>query len=90
MEAADIRLINRDVVMYVFNTHTTAKDRGKTTKMMLGYVYVTINNVPQILTLWLMKFLKVLGNITSVSSMSLENLFPIWPTGVDQTKSIVL
>ena len=32
MEAADIRLIKRDVVMYVFRTQITAKDNGKELK----------------------------------------------------------
>lgn len=90
MEAADIRLIKRDVVMYVFNTQITARDNGKTTNIILGYVYCTMKSVPAILMHWLMKFLKVFGKMTSVSSMSLENLFPIWPTGLDHTKSIVL
>ena len=90
IEAADMRLIKRDVVIYVFNTQTTANDNGKTTNMILGYVYCTIKRVPVIRIHWLIKFLKVFGKMTSVSSISLENLFPIWPTGVDHTKSIVL
>ena len=90
MEAADIRLIKRLVVMYVFRTQTTAKDNGKTTNMILGYVYCTMKSVPPILMHWLTKFLNVFGKITSVSSISFENRFPIWPTGVDQTKSMVL
>ena len=49
MEAADIRLIKRDVVMYVFRTQITAKDNGKTTNVILGYVYCTIKSVPPIL-----------------------------------------
>ena len=89
MEAADIRLIKREVVMYVFNTQITASDSGKTTNIILGYVYCTMKRVPEILMHWLMKFLKVFGKMTSVSSISLENRLPIWPTGVDHTKSIV-
>ena len=49
MEAADIRLIKRDVVMYVFNTQITAKDKGKTANVILGYVHCTIKSVPAIL-----------------------------------------